>query len=112
MRWEHELPRFIRKLNTQHIHFDQTIRVLFAPITSDDEFAEMMANPGSAELWKDKGMALKLQDRLQESYKEYQRTISDIERITKKIASKLDLDRAKEVGAFAVVPALALLTFL
>jgi hypothetical protein len=107
MRWEHELPKFIRKLTTQHIHYDQTIRVLFAPITTDVEFAEMMANPGSAELWKDKGMALKLQERLQESYQEYERTIADIERITKKIASKLDLDRAKEVGALNVTSALA-----
>lgn len=42
-------------------------------------------------------MALKLQNRLQESYHAYQDTIADIERITKQIASKLDLDRAIEV---------------
>ncbi|KAL5121729.1 hypothetical protein ACEQ8H_000416 [Pleosporales sp. CAS-2024a] len=98
MRWEHELPKFIRKLTTQHIHYDQTIRVLIAAITTDEEFSDMMANPGSGQLWKDRGLAGKLQERLQESYEEYQRTIVDIERITKKIASKLDLDRAKELS--------------
>ena len=56
-----------------------------------------MANPGSAGLWKGKEMAEKLQDRLHEAYQAYQGTIVDIERITKKIASKLDLDRATEV---------------
>jgi hypothetical protein len=109
MRWEHELPKLIRKLATQHVHYDTTIRILIAPITSEFEFAEMMANPGSAKLWKDKDMAVKLQERLGETYQEYQRTIADIEKITKKIASKLDLDRANEVGPMAtrvVVPAL------
>ena len=52
------------------------------------------------DLWKDKDMSEKLQGRLQESYLAYQSTIKDIERIVKKIASKLDLDRAAEVGAF------------
>jgi hypothetical protein len=42
-------------------------------------------------------MAEKLQGRLQESYHAYQGTIADIERITRQIASKLDLDRANEV---------------
>lgn len=110
MRWENELPKVIRKLATQHVHYDTTIRILIAPITSEVEFAEMMANPGSAKLWKDKAMAVKLQERLGETYQEYQRTIADIEKITKKIAGKLDLDRASEVGALAtrkIAPALA-----
>jgi hypothetical protein len=57
----------------------------------------MMANPGSAKTWKGNAMAERLQERLQESYQAYQSTIVDIEKITKKIASKLDLDRAAEV---------------
>jgi hypothetical protein len=97
VRWERELPQFIRKLRNQHVHYAQTIRILFEPITSDVELADMMAHPGSAELWKGKVMAERLQERLQESYQAYQGTIVDIERITKKIASKLDLDRAAEV---------------
>jgi predicted exporter len=97
VRWERELPQFIRKLRNQHVHYAQTIRILFEPITSEVELADMMANPGSAELWKGKAMAKRLQERLQESYQAYQGTIVDIERITKKIASKLDLDRAAEV---------------
>lgn len=97
MRWDKELPQCIRKLRSQHVHLAQTIRILLEPITSDVELANMMLNPGSSQLWKDERMASKLQDRLQESYHAYQGTIADIERITKQIASKLDLDRAKEV---------------
>ena len=96
-RWRSELPQFIRKLRNQHVHYAQTIRILFEPITTEAELAEMMASPGSAELWKGKAMVEKLQERLQDSYQAYQGTIVDIERITKKIASKLDLDRATEV---------------
>ncbi|KAF2028401.1 hypothetical protein EK21DRAFT_69917 [Setomelanomma holmii] len=98
VRWERELPQFIRKLRNQHVHYAQTIRILFEPITSDVELAEMMSNPGSAQLWKGRVMAEKLEERLQESYQAYQGTIADIERITKKIASKLDLDRATELS--------------
>lgn len=74
------------------------MRILLEPITSEVELAEMMASPGSAKLWKGTYMVEKLQGRLQDSYQAYQGTIVDIERITKKIASKLDLDRANEVG--------------
>ena len=103
MRWDKELPQCIRKLRNQHVHYAQSIRILFEPITTDVELAEMMTDPGSSQLWKDKEMALRLQDRLQESYHAYQGTIADIERITKQIAGKLDLDRANEVrtGEFA-----------
>ncbi|KZM21838.1 uncharacterized protein EKO05_0003128 [Ascochyta rabiei] len=97
MRWDKELPQCIRKLRNQHVHYSQTIRILLEPITADVELAEMMTDPGSSQLWKDKDMAMKLQDRLQESYHAYQGTIGDIERITKQIASKLDLDRANEL---------------
>jgi hypothetical protein len=97
MRWERELPHFIRKLRNQHVHYSQTIRILLEPITEDVELAEMMTDPGSSRMWKDKEMAARLQERLQDSYQAYQNTITDIERITKKIASKLDLDRAAEV---------------
>ncbi|EUC38075.1 hypothetical protein COCCADRAFT_83960 [Bipolaris zeicola 26-R-13] len=91
-----ELPIFIRKLRAQYDHYDQTIQLLFGSITSDVEFALMMTDPGSSqELWKSKEEAL--QDKLQTTYKSYQRTVFEIEKITKKIASKLDLDRAAEI---------------
>lgn len=93
---EKELPIIIRKLRAQYDHYDQTIQLLFGSITSDVEFALMMTDPAaSQELWKSKEAAL--QDKLQNTYSSYQRTMADIERITKKIASKLDLDRAAEV---------------
>ncbi|KAJ4989341.1 hypothetical protein SVAN01_05066 [Stagonosporopsis vannaccii] len=96
MRWDKELPQCIRKLRNQHVHYAQTIRILLEPMSSAEELAEMMMHPGESTLWKNKDMALRLQDRLQESYHAYQGTIADIERITKQIASKLDLDRANE----------------
>ena len=95
LRWEKELPALIRKLRNQHVHYAQTIRILIEPITTEFELAEMLS--GSSTLWKDKAMEVKLQEKLQDSYFAYQSTISDIERITKRIASKLDLDRASEV---------------
>lgn len=97
MRWDKELPQCIRKLRNQHVHYAQTIRILLEPMSSAEELAEMMMHPGESTLWKNKDMASRLQDRLQESYHAYQGTIADIERITKQIASKLDLDRANEV---------------
>jgi hypothetical protein len=96
IRWERELPQFIRKLRNQHVHFAQTTRLLLEPITTEFELADMLSEP-SGKLWKDKVMSEKLQDKLQESYHAYQSTILDIERIMKKIASKLDLERAAEV---------------
>jgi hypothetical protein len=100
VRWERELPQFIRKLRNQHVHYAQTIRILLEPITSEVELAEMMTDPRtSQQLWKSKDLVEKLQLKLQDSYQAYQATVADIERITMKIASKLDLDRAKEVGA-------------
>lgn len=107
MRWERELPQFIRKLRNQHVHYAQSIRILLEPITSEAELSEMLADPGSSkQLWKSKDMTEKLQDRLEESYQAYQSTITDIERITKLIASKLDLERAKDVCAFGNILAL------
>lgn len=96
VRWERELPQLIRKLRNQHVHYAQTLRILLEPITTDVELDEMLSNPRGS-LWN-KEMADRLKDRLQDSYFAYQSTIADIEKITKKIASKLDLDRAAEVG--------------
>jgi len=99
VRWERDLPQLIRKLRNQHVHYAQTMRILLEPITTEFELAEMLSDPAGAQLWKDKHMAEKLQNKLQDSFFAYQSTITDIERITKKIASKLDLDRAAEVCA-------------
>ncbi|OCK75824.1 hypothetical protein K432DRAFT_161307 [Lepidopterella palustris CBS 459.81] len=95
-RWERELPQFIRKLRNQHVHYEQTLRLLLAPITTEFELAEMITKPDGP-LWKNETMTEKLKEKLEESYQAYQGTITDIERIMKKIASKLDLDRASDV---------------
>jgi excinuclease UvrABC helicase subunit UvrB len=73
------------------------MRQLLEPITTEFQLADMLAEPNGP-LWSDEEMVTKLQDRLQESYEAYQSTIADVERIMKKIASKLDLERAAEVG--------------
>jgi hypothetical protein len=98
MRWEKELPKFIRKLRNQHVHFEQNMRLLLEPITTDFELSEMLSEP-NGHYWRDGGeVSHRLKERLEESFHAYQGTIGDIERIMKKIASKLDLDRATEVG--------------
>lgn len=96
MRWERELPQYIRKLRNQHVHYAQTTRILFEPITSAAELEELMST-GSHDLWKSEALASKLKDRLQESYQAYQSTMGDIEGLVAKIASKMDLDRASEL---------------
>ena len=103
MRWERELPQFIRKLRNQHVHYEQILRLLLAPITSEFELAEMIAQPNGP-LWKNEMMARRLQDKLAESYQAYQSTIVDIEKVMKKIASKLDLDRASDVRSHPTIP--------
>jgi hypothetical protein len=105
LRWERELPHFIRKLRNQHVHFQQTLRLLLEPITTEFELAEMLAEPNGSH-WKDAKMAERLKDKLQESFQAYQSTIADIERIMTKIASKLDLERASNVSFGLFVPVL------
>lgn len=105
MRWEQELPKILRKLRIQHVHFAQTIRILLEPITDEFELAELLQEPNGG-LWKSDAMAKRLGERLAESYHAYQSTMADIERITKKIASKLDLDRAAEVRILKLLGAL------
>ncbi|KAE8842169.1 hypothetical protein P3342_002888 [Pyrenophora teres f. teres] len=90
-----ELLVFIRDLRAQYVHYDQNIQMLFGSITSEAEFAMMMADPGlSQELWKSKEAAL--QDKLRISYKTYQDTMADIEKITKQIASRLEFGAPAE----------------
>ncbi|KAF2750320.1 hypothetical protein M011DRAFT_474775 [Sporormia fimetaria CBS 119925] len=96
IRWERELPQLIRKLRNEHVHFAQTMRLLLEPITTEFELADMLAEPAGP-LWKDHRMVNKLQDKLQESFGAYQNTMADVDRIMKKIAGKLDLERASEL---------------
>ena len=96
VRWERELPQLIRNLRAQHVDYAQTIRLLLEPITTEFELAELLQDP-NGQLWKGSTMAKRLKDRLGDAYGAYQNAIGEIERITKKIASKLDLDRAAEV---------------
>jgi len=95
-KWDKELPKLIRKLGAQHDQFNQTIQILFGSITTDAEWLKMTADPrASLELWKSKETAL--QEKLQNTYKSYQNTMAEIERIMTKIANKLDLEKAAEL---------------
>lgn len=96
VKWENYLPQYIRKLRNQHVHYEQTLRLLLAPITTEYELAEMIAEP-HGDLWKDPEMARKLKLKLDESYGAYHQTIKDVEGIMTKIAEKLDLDRTINV---------------
>ncbi|OJD38858.1 uncharacterized protein BKCO1_300050 [Diplodia corticola] len=97
VKWENYLPQYIRKLRNQHVHYEQTLRLLLAPITTEYELAEMIADP-QGDLWKDPAMAKRLKYKLDESYDAYHQTIKDIERIMTAIAEKLDLERASSVS--------------
>ena len=95
-KWDKELPKLIRKLGAQHDQFNKTIQILFGSITTDAEWLKMTADPrASLELWKSKETAL--QEKLQNTYKSYQNTMAEIERIMTKIANKLDLEKAAEL---------------
>lgn len=96
IKWENYLPQYIRKLRNQHVHYEQTLRLLLAPITTEFELAEMLAEP-NGELWKDPDMTTKLKHKLDESYGAYHETVKDIERVMRTIAEKLDLERATSV---------------
>lgn len=96
VKWENYLPQYIRKLRNQHVHYEQTLRLLLAPITTEYELAEMIAEP-HGDLWRDPTMAEKLRYKLDESYDAYHHTIKDIEKIMTTIAEKLDLERATSV---------------
>ncbi|KAB2576942.1 uncharacterized protein LTHEOB_279 [Lasiodiplodia theobromae] len=96
VKWENYLPQYIRKLRNQHVHYEQTLRLLLAPITTEYELAEMIAEP-HGDLWRDPTMAEKLRYKLDESYDAYHHTIKDIEKIMTTIAEKLDLERATSI---------------
>ena len=97
IRWERELPAFIRKLRNQEVHYQQTLRLLLEPVTSPEDLAEMIRDPLST-CWKDEGITESLQDRLGDSFVAYQDIIRDVDRIMRAIASKLDLEKDTRVG--------------
>jgi hypothetical protein len=93
--WERQLPHYINKLRLQHVHYEQTIRLLFSSITTERQFDSMLADPLGA--WQDEELASKLQHKLDEAYGAYETTIANIQKIMVKIAGKLDLERASSV---------------
>ncbi|KAF1986003.1 hypothetical protein K402DRAFT_421580 [Aulographum hederae CBS 113979] len=89
--WKRELPHFIRKLRNEHAQYEETMILLIASVTSEDELMEM-TDDTSSDLWSDPIIEKKLKVRLAGSYKAYMHTIQEIEGIMKKIAGKLDIE--------------------
>lgn len=90
------LPIQIRRLRNQHVHFEQTLRILLAQIVNADEVEDMIAAPNS-DIWKTPEMQERLEQLLQESYNAYQDTIIHIEEIMKKIAKDFKIDHSERV---------------
>lgn len=91
------LPIQIRRLRNQHVHFEQTLRILLAQIVDADEVEDMIAAPNS-DIWKTPEMQQKLELLLQESYNAYQDTVSHMEEVMKKIAKDFKMDHSERVG--------------
>lgn len=90
------LPIQIRRLRNQHVHFEQTLRILLAQIVDANEVEDMVAAPNS-DFWKTPEMQERLELLLQESYNAYQDTISHMEEIMKKIAKDFKIDHSERV---------------
>ncbi|KAF2086812.1 hypothetical protein K490DRAFT_66125 [Saccharata proteae CBS 121410] len=93
VRWERELPKYIRKLRNQHVHYEQTLKILLFPLATEFELAQMIDEP-NGRLWKEPWMQQRLEEKLNESYNAYKHTMDDIQEIIEKIASKLDVEKA------------------
>jgi hypothetical protein len=83
--WEYDcqFPIQIRRLCNQHIHYEQTLRLLVAPIADSDRVATMIINP-NGDFWTSNEMQIRLEERLQESYHVYHETINHMEEIMKR----------------------------
>jgi hypothetical protein len=97
MRWERELPQFIRKLRNQEVHYQQTLRLLLEPVTNEEELAEMIRDPMS-NLWKDEVIAESLRERLGDGWNAYRDVMRDVDEVMRTIARKLDLEKDTRVS--------------
>jgi hypothetical protein len=71
----------------QHTSYVQSIQALLVPITTDQEFHDMMEDSNCA-LWKSSA----LQEKLGEAYHPSIRTIRQIEGIIKSLAERLNIE--------------------
>jgi hypothetical protein len=96
--WEidRQLPVQIRRLRNQHVHYEQTLRLLLADVVEIDELEEMLATPHS-NIWRTAEIQERLERRLQESYNAYQDTVDHMEDIMKRIAKDFKIDHSERV---------------
>jgi response regulator RpfG family c-di-GMP phosphodiesterase len=90
------LPIQIRRLRNQHVHFEQTLRLLLSQIVNSDEVEELIAAPNS-DICRTPEVQESLEQHLQESYNAYQDTVGHIEEIMKKIARDFKMDHSERV---------------
>ncbi|KAI9699903.1 MAG: hypothetical protein M1820_006965 [Bogoriella megaspora] len=95
-KWRGELSTAIRKLLFQRTSYEQSVRILLNPITTEQELSDMMADSANT-LWKSQDMAQALRGRLGEAYQAYMLNVEQIKRITESLAGKLDIDGADKV---------------
>jgi len=96
-KWDKELSTAIRKLWYQHTSYEQSIRLLLTPITTNAELQEMMECAGSA-LWKDGELADQLRDKLGKAFNPYLYTVQEIEELMKSLAEMLNIEGSNEVS--------------
>ena len=102
--WEfdYQLPLHIRKLRNQHVHYEQTLRLLLSPIAEAHKVGEMIEAP-NGNLWRDPQMQKKLEDRLQESYEAYHETVVHMEELMKRLARDLKIDGNERVSVASII---------
>jgi hypothetical protein len=91
-----QLPTHIRKLRNQHVHYEQTMRLLLSPIAEAEDIGDMISVP-NGDCWRNSDIQRRLEDRLQESYEAYVETINHMEDIMKQLAKDLKIDHSERV---------------
>ncbi|MCJ1349603.1 hypothetical protein MMC31_007844 [Peltigera leucophlebia] len=81
----------------RHTSYEQSVRLLLNPITSDHELHDML-NDGNNALWKSDDMADALRERLGDAHPAYMQTIQQIKEIILSLAKKLDIEGADQVS--------------
>ncbi|KFY74189.1 hypothetical protein V499_05775 [Pseudogymnoascus sp. VKM F-103] len=89
--FDSEWPNQIRKLRDQHINYNLTMKGLLLSVADGEDVDEMISDPGGA-CWKNIGMQIRLEERLDEAYQAYLDAIKHIEEIMKTIAKDLKID--------------------
>lgn len=81
------LDHLVNRLETQHILFKQSIRILLGPLMDGQTLQEMLANPHS-KTWKASFVRSGLRSRLGQAFGLFERIIVEVQEIVLEIAAK------------------------